>query len=255
MMGAMKFSFANPYGIYLHDTPLKPLFAKDKRTLSLGCIRLEDAPRLGRWLLNGPIPAVSDAPEQHVQLPAGVPIYVTYLTARADGGQLELCPGRLRPGWNAGGGQGRRPPTRLQDFQRSRKRSIAATASARRATARGRRREPGPDGCRCLRQPSARRSPRPEGRCARRAGPTPAWSQRAKQRPHVERLGGRIELERLGNGRGHSRGGSCHPARGTAGVPSATNRPARNFPEGHCRDLATWAAASSQVGESEGRPT
>ena len=92
MMGAMKFSFANPYGIYLHDTPLKPLFAKDKRTLSLGCIRLEDAPRLGRWLLNGPIPAVSDAPEQHVQLPAGVPIYVTYLTARADGGQLSFVP-------------------------------------------------------------------------------------------------------------------------------------------------------------------
>ena len=89
MMGAMKFSFANQYGIYLHDTPLKQLFAKERRTLSLGCIRLEDAPRLGRWLLKGPIPTLqSAAPEQHVQLPAGVPIYVTYLTAHAESGQL-----------------------------------------------------------------------------------------------------------------------------------------------------------------------
>lgn len=92
MMGAMKFSFANPYGIYLHDTPLKQLFAKEKRTLSLGCIRLEDAPRLGRWLLEAPIPTgLSDAPEQHVQLPKGVPIYVTYLTAHAEGGQLTFA--------------------------------------------------------------------------------------------------------------------------------------------------------------------
>lgn len=93
MMGAMKFSFANPYGIYLHDTPLKKLFAKEKRTLSLGCIRLEDAPRLGRWLMQGDLPTdLGDAPEQHRQLPQGVPIYVTYLTAHSDGGQLTLSP-------------------------------------------------------------------------------------------------------------------------------------------------------------------
>jgi murein L,D-transpeptidase YcbB/YkuD len=92
MMGAMKFSFANQYGIYLHDTPLKKLFAKENRTLSLGCIRLEDAPRLGQWLLQGPIPTdLADSPEQHRQLPRGVPIYVTYLTAQADGGQLTFA--------------------------------------------------------------------------------------------------------------------------------------------------------------------
>jgi murein L,D-transpeptidase YcbB/YkuD len=92
MMGAMKFSFANHYGIYLHDTPLKQLFAKDKRTLSLGCIRLEDAARLGRWLLQGEIPTdLGEGPEQHRPLPRGVPIYVTYLTAHADGGQLSFA--------------------------------------------------------------------------------------------------------------------------------------------------------------------
>ena len=50
-MGQMKFAFANESGVYLHDSPEKDLFAKDQRDLSNGCIRLEDASRLGRWLL------------------------------------------------------------------------------------------------------------------------------------------------------------------------------------------------------------
>ena len=86
-MGDMKFSFPNSSAIYLHDTPMKSLFGKAQRTLSAGCIRLEDAPRFAHWLL-GREPAASGAPEQHVPLPAPVPIYVTYLTARVDGDQL-----------------------------------------------------------------------------------------------------------------------------------------------------------------------
>ena len=88
-MGNMKFSFPNGSAIYLHDTPLKSLFDKPQRTLSAGCIRLEDAPRFARWLLRGD-PEPSGAPEQHVQLPSGVPIYVTYLTARVEDGQLSF---------------------------------------------------------------------------------------------------------------------------------------------------------------------
>lgn len=91
MMGDIKFNFPNSTGIYLHDTPQKTLFAKDKRTFSLGCVRLEDAPRLARWLLGRDPVAPSDAPEQHVQLPSGVPIYITYLTAHAEAGQLTFA--------------------------------------------------------------------------------------------------------------------------------------------------------------------
>lgn len=91
MMGALKFNFPNSTGIYLHDTPQKKLFAKDRRTESLGCIRLEDAGRLGRWLLGRDAVAPSADPEQHVQLPKSVPIYVTYLTANAEGGQLTFA--------------------------------------------------------------------------------------------------------------------------------------------------------------------
>ena len=90
MMGAMKFEFPNASGIYLHDTPNKSLFAKATRTLSSGCIRLEDAPRLGRWLLGREPVASGSAPEQTVTLPAAVPVYITYLTARPENGQIAM---------------------------------------------------------------------------------------------------------------------------------------------------------------------
>lgn len=91
MMGKYKFSFPNSTGIYLHDTPQKGLFAKDKRNFSLGCVRVEDAERLARWLLGRDPAAPSTDPEQHVALPAGVPIYITYLTAHAEAGQLTFA--------------------------------------------------------------------------------------------------------------------------------------------------------------------
>jgi murein L,D-transpeptidase YcbB/YkuD len=87
-MGHLKFGFANASDIFLHDTPVKELFAQDTRSLSHGCIRLEDAERLGRWLLGREPEAASRDPEQNVALPTPVPIYVTYVTAHVQGGQL-----------------------------------------------------------------------------------------------------------------------------------------------------------------------
>ena len=89
-MGQIKIGFPNSDDIYLHDTPNKDLFAQDDRNLSHGCIRLEDAERLGRWLLGREPQAASAEPEQHVLLPTPVPIYVTYLTAHAQDGQLSF---------------------------------------------------------------------------------------------------------------------------------------------------------------------
>lgn len=87
-MGSLKFPFPNEQDIYLHDTPGKELFGKDVRNLSNGCVRLEDARRLARWLLgHDPIAPGSD-PEMAVQLPKGVPIVLTYLTAQVVDGKL-----------------------------------------------------------------------------------------------------------------------------------------------------------------------
>jgi murein L,D-transpeptidase YcbB/YkuD len=90
-MGHVKFGFPNNYDIYLHDTPVKELFAQDDRTISHGCIRLQDAQKLARWMMGrDPETAANSTPEQNVALPTPVPIYMTYLTAQAQNGQLSF---------------------------------------------------------------------------------------------------------------------------------------------------------------------
>jgi murein L,D-transpeptidase YcbB/YkuD len=91
-MGNLKFPFPNPQDIYLHDTPGKELFAKDQRDLSNGCVRVEDAPRLARWLLGADPVAPGTDPEIRVQLPRGVPIILTYLTAQVQDGKVTYLP-------------------------------------------------------------------------------------------------------------------------------------------------------------------
>ena len=92
-MGDMKFEFPNDLGIYLHDTPDRALFAEAERTFSSGCVRLEDAARLGRWLLGREPRASTSAPEYQVALPRPVPVFLTYLTVRPNAdGSLAYAP-------------------------------------------------------------------------------------------------------------------------------------------------------------------
>ncbi|MDB5432041.1 MAG: hypothetical protein JWP35_3157 [Caulobacter sp.] len=86
MLGAVKFTFPNRLGIYLHDTPERALFAEPRRTRSSGCVRLEDARRFGRWLF-GPGGAMDHPPagiDVAVALPRPAPVYITYLTLGPD---------------------------------------------------------------------------------------------------------------------------------------------------------------------------
>ncbi len=78
-MGEMKFEMPNDYGIYLHDTPVKELFAKEDRWISNGCVRLEDHRRFATWVF-GRAPQPTSAREQRIELPRPVPVYMTYLT-------------------------------------------------------------------------------------------------------------------------------------------------------------------------------
>lgn len=89
-MGQLKFPFANPQDIYLHDTDPgdRNLFSLAQRTRSNGCVRLENATGLATWLLgHQPDESIQQA-EYPEQLRQGVPIYVTYLTAQPQNGQL-----------------------------------------------------------------------------------------------------------------------------------------------------------------------
>ena len=87
-MGRVKFPFPNDYGIFLHDTPNKPQFAKDSRATSNGCIRLEDAARLARWLFGHDPVAVGSAGDETIRLPTAVPIYIAYITAQPAAGTI-----------------------------------------------------------------------------------------------------------------------------------------------------------------------
>jgi murein L,D-transpeptidase YcbB/YkuD len=91
-MGTMKFMFPNAQGIYLHDTPQKELLSEASRLFSGGCVRLEDAARLGQWLFGRPLAATSDQAEQRVDLPAPVPVFITYLTVVPSGAELATYP-------------------------------------------------------------------------------------------------------------------------------------------------------------------
>ena len=50
-LGRVKFEMENPYGIYLHDTPDRYLFQRDRRTFSSGCVRIDAALDMARLLL------------------------------------------------------------------------------------------------------------------------------------------------------------------------------------------------------------
>ena len=91
-MGDLKFPFPNNLDIFLHDTPHKEYFARSSRMLSNGCVRLEDARRLARWLLGREPAAPNTDAEIQVQLPQGVPIYLTYVTAQVRDGKIAYLP-------------------------------------------------------------------------------------------------------------------------------------------------------------------
>lgn len=96
MMGSIKFALPNPLGIYLHDTPDKDLFRGSDRRRSSGCVRVEDADRLARWLFDGRVPPATGASEQRIELPAAVPVFIIYLTALPVDGTIAIYPDSYR---------------------------------------------------------------------------------------------------------------------------------------------------------------
>lgn len=98
-MGRLKFMFPNEQGIYLHDTPRDELFDEAARLLSAGCVRLQDADRLARWLYGKPLKPQGARAEQKVPLANPVPVYLMYMTAMPSGSKLAFYDDSY--GWDA----------------------------------------------------------------------------------------------------------------------------------------------------------
>ena len=97
-LGGVKFVFPNRDAIYLHHTPSTGLFARDRRDLSHGCIRIEDPLALARFALDG-LPGWDDASlreamtagrSRTVSLPAPLPVLIAYGTVVVKDGRIHF---------------------------------------------------------------------------------------------------------------------------------------------------------------------
>ena len=91
-LGRVKFMFPNKYNIYLHDTPQKHLFDRDRRAFSHGCVRLAEPFEFAYVLLapqeedpEGFFQRVLETgAERRVTLEEPVPVHIVYRTAFTD---------------------------------------------------------------------------------------------------------------------------------------------------------------------------
>src|SRR5829696_8683281 len=103
-LGNVKFMFPNQFSVYLHDTPADHLFDRSRRTLSHGCVRVEDPVKLAGYVLahqgDWSEPKIREAIARPkagqtvapitVDLKQPVPVYLVYLTAFMRNGVLQF---------------------------------------------------------------------------------------------------------------------------------------------------------------------
>jgi murein L,D-transpeptidase YcbB/YkuD len=100
-LGHIRFNFPNPFLVYQHDTPNKNLFARDKRALSHGCMRVQYPDKYAEVLLSlsqpneritaEKIKSYFGEQEKTIKLRTPIPVHVTYQTAFIDkNGQLAV---------------------------------------------------------------------------------------------------------------------------------------------------------------------
>jgi murein L,D-transpeptidase YcbB/YkuD len=96
-LGQLKFEMQDRFDVYLHDTPLKRLFARDDRRQSHGCVRVQNPRELAALLLQQPVAVINQGiargDTNRRMLPASIPVFMVYQTAFAgpDGG-IEFRP-------------------------------------------------------------------------------------------------------------------------------------------------------------------
>lgn len=91
-LGKMKFLFPNSFSIYLHDTPSKELFDRNKRDFSHGCIRVENPNKLLMYLLENNTTwtqakvdkILKTNIETGISVKPNMPVYIAYFTAWVD---------------------------------------------------------------------------------------------------------------------------------------------------------------------------
>jgi L,D-transpeptidase YcbB len=91
-LGFVKFMFPNPHNVYIHDSPADSLFQRLGRTLSHGCVRIEDPAAFAtyvlrdqpQWTRTAIEQAMHSGTEKHVKLSSPIPVHIVYFTAWVD---------------------------------------------------------------------------------------------------------------------------------------------------------------------------
>ncbi len=101
-LGLLRLDMPNEHGVYMHDTPMKPLFNQRGRAFSAGCVRVQDVFALAEWVARyeigwdqpGRVQEVIEAGRPlDLNLTRPVPVYFTYITAWAEpSGAIQFRP-------------------------------------------------------------------------------------------------------------------------------------------------------------------
>jgi L,D-transpeptidase YcbB len=102
-LGLVRIDMPNSEGVYMHDTPMKPLFQQRGRAFSAGCVRVQDVFKLAEWIARyesgwdqpGRIEQVIEGNQAlDLNLTRQVPVYFTYITAWAEpsNGRVQFRP-------------------------------------------------------------------------------------------------------------------------------------------------------------------
>ena len=92
-LGLVRLDMPNGEGVYMHDTPMKPLFNQRARAFSAGCVRVQDVFTLAEWVARyepgWDLPGRAQETLQSgqaldVTLTRPVPVYFAYITAWAE---------------------------------------------------------------------------------------------------------------------------------------------------------------------------
>ena len=100
-LGLVRLDMPNEHGVYMHDTPMKPLFGRAQRAFSAGCVRVQDVFELAAWVAKDEAgmdrrrvdDIVSGGAPVDITLGRPIPVYFVYVTTWADeSGNAEFRP-------------------------------------------------------------------------------------------------------------------------------------------------------------------
>ena len=100
-LGLVRLDMPNEHGVYMHDTPMKPLFGQASRAFSAGCVRVQDVFDLAAWIARDEpnmdrrrIDAILEGGQAtDIVLTRQMPVFFAYITAWVEpNGRVEFRP-------------------------------------------------------------------------------------------------------------------------------------------------------------------